>query len=183
MRFGYEEFVRLGEARAFGEATRVELKGGRLVEMPSEGPVHLYVRHCLTRIFAALEPKFPSGIVWLTDPTVRFSDKDVSIPDFTFGAPPVRTRPYAPSDLYLAIEVGVTTARYDRTTKRTDYASAGIPHYWLIEPGESDAAKGLVRVHSAPLDGDYGEVSVVRAGDRLVLPFAPELMIAAADFL
>ena len=182
MRFGYEEFVRLGEARAFGEATQVELKGGKLVEMPSEGPVHLYVRSRLIDIFSLLRPKLPPGIAWLTDPTVRFSDDDVTIPDFTFGAPPTRNRPYSPSELRLVIEVGVTTARYDRTTKRTDYAAAGVPDYWLIEPADAPE-DGLVRVHSALLSGEYGKVSVARAGDTLALPFAPDLKIAVADFL
>jgi Uma2 family endonuclease len=182
MRFGYEDFVRLGEARALGDATRVELRGGKLVEMPSEGPLHFYVRHCLMRIFAALEPELPPGVVWHTDPTVRFSEDDVTIPDFTFGAPPARNRPYAPGDLRLVIEVGVTTARYDRTTKRTDYAAAGVPDYWLIEPAEN-AADGLVRVHSAPLAGDYGKVSIARAGDTLTLPFVPALKLATSDFL
>jgi hypothetical protein len=81
MRFGYEEFVRLGESRAFGEATRVELRRGRLVEMPSEGYVHLYVRSRLIRLFAGLEARLPPGIVWITDPTVRISDEDVVIPE------------------------------------------------------------------------------------------------------
>jgi Uma2 family endonuclease len=182
MRFGYEEFVRLGESRAFGEATRVELRRGRLVEMPSEGYVHLYVRSRLIRLFAGLEARLPPGIVWITDPTVRISDEDVVIPDFTFGAPPQRDRPYAPAALNLVIEVAVTTAPYDRTTKRADYAAAGIAHYWLIEPAD-DSGAGLVRVHAEPVSGDYGKVDIVRPGGALSLPFAPALSIALTDFL
>ena len=150
--------------------------------MPSEGPIHLYVRHRLMRIFAALELRLPAGIVWLTDLTVRFSNDDVAIPDFTFGAAPVRDRPYTPEEILLAIEVGVTTAHYDRTVKRGDYGAAGLADYWLIEPGDTSEA-GLVRVHSAPLDGEYGAVSIARPGDELALPFAPELKIAVSDFL
>ncbi|MBL8551143.1 MAG: Uma2 family endonuclease [Hyphomonadaceae bacterium] len=182
MRFAYEEFVQLGESRAFGEGVRVELRRGRLVEMPSEGSIHLYVRSRLIRLFSALSIHLPPGVAWITDPTVRFSADDVSIPDFTFGAEPKRDTPYAPTDLQMVIEVGVTTARYDRTTKRADYAAAGIPAYWLIEPADQPGA-GLVRVHLNPVGGDFGDVSIARAGDELALPFAPSLKIAVADFL
>lgn len=170
-RFTYEEFVRLGEACAFGEGRRFELRDGRLIEMPSEGALHMFVRHKMLEDFASQLPAIKSmGLTFLTDPTVRISDKHVVIPDFVFGRPPRSDAPYGPQDLLLAIEVAVSTVSYDRKVKREDYAAAGFADYWLVEP----EAK-LVRVFTAPDAGDYAEVSVRRPGERLALPFAPQI--------
>ncbi|MFC3992260.1 Uma2 family endonuclease [Actinoplanes siamensis] len=43
-----------------------------------------------------------------------------------------------PADVALVVEVEAPeTRRYDRLLKPAVYASAGIPAYWLVEPGEA----------------------------------------------
>ncbi len=102
----------------------------------------------------------------------------MAIPDFVFGGPFEREKPFTPDKVALAVEIGVSSAPYDRTVKRADYAAAGFPEYWLIEPRAQ-----LVRVFRAPLDGEYGEAFLRRAGQALALPFAPELTLDPGDLL
>ena len=63
-----------------------------------------------------------------------------------------------PSDVLLAIEVAVSTLATDTETKRLEYARAGVPHYWVVDP----TARTLTVLE---LDRDaYREAAIVAAG-------------------
>ncbi|HWG95200.1 MAG TPA: Uma2 family endonuclease, partial [Mycobacteriales bacterium] len=58
-----------------------------------------------------------------------------------------------PSDVLLAVEVmSPTSVTTDRVTKPAQYAAAGIPHYWRLEPDVP------LLVRYALEDGAYREV-------------------------
>ncbi|SNS04470.1 Uma2 family endonuclease [Actinoplanes regularis] len=68
-----------------------------------------------------------------------------------------------PADVALAVEVeSPATLRYDRLLKPAVYASAGIPAYWLVEPG--------VAVTVYTLDGSaYRQVQRIESAEQVRL--------------
>lgn len=82
----------------------------------------------------------------------------------------------------LVVEVqGPSTQTTDRVTKPHEYAQAGIPHYWRLEPGEGADVPAL---HVHALVGDtYRLVGTWRGPEEAVLsePFA--MRLRPADLL
>ncbi|WP_239147294.1 Uma2 family endonuclease [Paractinoplanes tereljensis] len=78
------------------------------------------------------------------------------IPDLTLWAKPPSGTVYAhTADLLLAIEIiSRGSEAIDRAVKPTEYASAGIPHYWTVA---RDNAETVTRFRLGP-DGAYQEV-------------------------
>jgi len=52
----------------------------------------------------------------------------------------------------LVIEIADSSLRIDRETKRTIYAEAGVPEYWIV-----DVNGVTVDVHTAPINGTYAQ--------------------------
>lgn len=146
---------------------RFEIIDGVLVVSPSPRPVHQLV---VTRLIVLLAPAIPSELFVLTAPLdVVISKTTVVQPDLVvaprsqFGE---RNLPGAP---LLAVEVlSPTTRRFDLGTKKDAYASAGVAHYWVVDPGEpSITAFALGR-------GGYRRVALAAGEDRFAVtaPFS-----------
>lgn len=88
------------------------------------------------------------------------------VPDLSVwakGRPPRRARAsYAGTDgLLLAVEVVSRGSEVvDRIIKKTEYAKAGIPHYWFVE------RDGGTTVHRHALSAETGEYEVVAGGPQ-----------------
>ena len=150
------------DAGAFAKA-RVELVGGKLIEMAPSGRPHGALVARLTRLIGNAY----GDVDWL-----HFVDTYVGIGPQTVRAPDISVvdrhkdsgAELTGKDVVLAIEVSHVTLKEDLERKRIDYAKAGIRHYWVVDvEGE--------RVHqfSAPTDGDYATVLVSGFGDAIAL--------------
>lgn len=81
-----------------------------------------------------------------------------------------------PSEVLLVIEIADSSLRIDRGLKRTIYAEAGVPEYWIV-----DVNQLTVEVHTQPDGGRYGSVETLRDGDVLRPTLLPEVVIRIAD--
>jgi Uma2 family endonuclease len=94
------------------------------------------------------------------------SDDTYFIPDvmvFPSSLMKVRARGIGPADVRLAVEIlSPSNKQNDLRLKRKEYAAAGIPQYWIIDPVRPTLTALTLR------EGDkhYSEVTVVRAGER-----------------
>lgn len=119
------------------ELHRVECSEGVLIVVPTPAPRHQFLG---LRLAGSLNRQLPAAFVAITevdvlleaDPlTVRAPDV-VVVPTVLLEANPPR---FAAADVLLAVEVlSPGTRRQDRTTKRDEYADAGIEHYWVLDP-------------------------------------------------
>jgi Uma2 family endonuclease len=76
----------------------------------------------------------------------------------------------------LVMEVVSSDDPYrDLVEKRIDYAEAGIPEYWIVNPID-DTVTVLVLG-----DGEYREHGVFRCGTRVDSPTLPEVSISVSD--
>lgn len=81
-----------------------------------------------------------------------------------------------PSDLWLAIEISVSTLRFDLTVKAALYARAEIPEYWVV-----DVPNRRLIAHRSPLDGVY-TVTEAHSEEESISPLsAPNAALAVAS--
>ena len=126
-RLTVEQYHRMIAADILDEDDPVELLDGWLVQkMPKNHPHTLATR----RIRRALERVIPAG--WEVDSQEPFTT-ETSEPEpdcMVFRESDEDRHPY-PTEVGLAVEVADSTLRRDRTTKKTLYARASIPIYWI----------------------------------------------------
>ena len=180
MRFTVAEYDRMIEQGVFNERPelRMELIHGEIIEKMSIGERHLACVNRLTRLMA--RGVGDRAIVSIQNP-VRFSDSepepDLSLlkprDDFYESAKPT------PADVFLLIEVADTTLDYDREVKRSLYAKARIPEYWIV-----NLVDDCLEVYRQPQpDGTYKDVKQLRAGDQVSVAALSGVTVAVADLL
>jgi Uma2 family endonuclease len=177
-RFTVAEYYQMAEAGILNEDDRVELLEGEIVEMAPIGSRHA---SCVTKLIMLFCSHVTGrAVVWAQNP-VRLGELSEPQPDVAL----LRPRPdgYAgghprPEDVLLLVEVGDTTAGWDRRHKLPLYASAGVSELWLV-----DLVAATVHVCRRPEDGAYGEVRVAEPGHRLGPEAFPDVSIDPGDFL
>ncbi|KXO90718.1 Uma2 family endonuclease [Tsukamurella pseudospumae] len=145
----------LEEWRALGEddVSRVELQEGVLILSPRPRSKHSLA---VSRLWAQLDAAAPVELAAreevdiVIEPTTPAT---VRVPDIVVlrdGA----VEPYGAEDVLLAVEVlSPGTRGIDLVMKRSEYANAGIPHYWIVD---LDGAGEAVQVQILRLvDGAY----------------------------
>jgi len=168
-RVSVSDYYKMAEAGIFGEDGHVELIDGEIVDMAPTGSRHAsVVTRLLNRLLNCIGENH--AIVKVQDP-LRLDTRSEPEPDLMLLKPRddfyAAAHPEAP-DVLLLIEVGDTTARFDREVKLPLYARHGIAEVWLIDLETRQVE--LCRTPQ-PESGDYAERTVVAAG-----PIAPRLL-------
>lgn len=158
----------------------VELIDGRLEVLPMPTWLHQLIVKFLVR---ALE-RATGGVGEVLDAPlpIRLFEQNIREPDVMYFAPgsePVDLRGY-PTNVDLAMEVvseGPEARRRDYEDKRRDYARAGIPEYWIVDPEQGRVTvlvlgEGAYRVHGEFVGGQT-------ATGRLL----PELSVDVASLM
>ncbi|HZR98511.1 MAG TPA: Uma2 family endonuclease [Chloroflexota bacterium] len=129
-RWTREEYERLGETGVLGPEERVELIDGEIIEVPPQLSRHA-TGVCL--ISDALRALFRTGFTVRTQLPLGLGDYSEPEPDVAVvrGTPRDFTEAH-PTTAVLVVEVSDTTLSYDRDTKGSLYAAAGIPEYWIL---------------------------------------------------
>ncbi len=160
-RFTVDEYHRMAETGVLREDDRVELLEGEVVLMSPIGDPHA---GCVNRLNHALRRVGERAVVAVQNP-VRLDRHSEPQPDVTLLRPRADFSGSGtpdPTDVLLAIEVGDSSARFDREVKAPLYARAGVRELWLVDLGA-----GEVSVCRRPDERGYAEVTVKRRGDSL----------------
>lgn len=118
---------------------RIEFSDGFL-EFPAMPTIsHQRILKFLLGIFSAFVEERNLGEVLFSGTRVRLRPGRIREPDIVFrgaGRPPESTDSYWEGvDLVLeVVSEGVEDRRRDLRKKRVDYAQAGIPEYWIVDP-------------------------------------------------
>jgi Uma2 family endonuclease len=162
------DYLALGEDP---DGARYELQEGVLVMAASPFPRH---QRCILRLGAQLEPQLPDHLdvfpgidvdLQLVPPTrpgtVRRPDLAV-VSRAGFERREREGGILRASELVVAIEIlSPGSVRVDRVLKNSEYADAGVPHYWLVDIGENGDRPQLTAHHLAGPFGYVGAGSVV----------------------
>jgi Uma2 family endonuclease len=175
------EYLEIGEV----EPGYTELVEGRLLMCPSPVPRHSRAAH---RIGNQLERQLPGGFEVLFDLDV---DLQLDPPDYpgTVRRPDVIVVPLAArervddgggviraSEVLIAVEgVSPGSKRTDHVETRSQYADAGIPHYWIVD---LDSPVSLLACHLAGEFG-YADGGAVTGTFTASEPFSVEIDLDA----
>lgn len=156
---------------------RREIIDGKVLVTPAAN-----VRHQLIvgRIAFALTDhvrRYGGGVVLFAPVDVLLSEHDVVQPDVLFVADDrahILTEPNVKGAPTLCVEV-VSNPTTDRVRKRALYQRAGVPNYWIADPGRDTV--DVFRLN----DRRYADSVVLRAGDTLTLPELPGFTAPVAE--
>jgi hypothetical protein len=159
-----EEYHRMGEAGILHEDDRIELLDGQLYVMSPIGSEHAACVRRLDRIFQRRAE--PEALVSAQNPVVLGEDSEPE-PDLALLSP--RDDDYAahhprPEDVLLLVEVADSTEAFDRSTKLSLYAQAGIPEYWVVSLSD-----GHVHVYRDPKGDHYESHSAYGVNDSVAV--------------
>jgi Uma2 family endonuclease len=172
-----EQYEGMVDAGAFDAlSSHVELIRGELCAMSPQGGPHHHILLYLSywsfdntdRNICQVSGQCPIRIPFLaTEPE----------PDLTWHKPIDRTQPHPePQDVFLLIEIAVSSVDFDLDEKALIYAQAGIRDYWVV-----DVPDQLVHVFRQPTASGYLEHQEVPVG-REVHPLSfPDVVLHTAE--
>ena len=147
-RFTIAQYHQMIDCGVLAEDAPIELLSGCLIQKMTKNPPH---RLTTRLVREALEAIVPEGWYVEAQEPITLSDSEPE-PDLAIiqGNPrdyPDR-HPNA-TEVALIIEVADSTLERDRTIKRTIYAAAGIPEYWIINIRDRQ-----IEIHRSPLQSN-----------------------------
>jgi Uma2 family endonuclease len=163
------------------DGVRYELFDGNLLMSPPPAIPH---HRTTVRLFKLLDRHTPDHLLtWPAGAGFSFrNDTTYYVPDIVVlraEAGQSHKALLEPADLLLAVEVLSPSNRgRDLLLKRHEYAVAGIPDYWIVDPGPQT----LTVFQLEPPAEDYQEMVTVRAGEPWVAERPFELRLDPADF-
>lgn len=175
-RWTREDYERLAESGFFHPDERVELIDGIIYEMSPQTSWHYSTIRAVQRV---LQRAFQESFDVRDQGPLALGAHSMPEPDLAVVRG--RWQDYMgahPTAAVLIAEVSDSSLRHDRETKRTLYAEAGIPEYWVL----NIKAKQL-EVFRDPKDGDYRSRTVLESGDTVAPLAAPGASIPVADLL
>ena len=117
------------------DGKRYELLDGEVYVTPAPSPLH---QRLVLRLARMLQEQLSPPIeVFVSPIDVILSPHDVVQPDLVVVDNPsqVSNRGIEGGPLLVIEVLSPTSTAYDRTTKSHRYATLGIPHYWIVDPG------------------------------------------------
>ena len=175
-RFTIAEYHHLALAGILGEDERVELLEGVIVRMSPQSEQAVRVLVFLTRhLSRSLGDEYQ---VRPQVPVTLPSSESEPEPDLAVvRIADAQSRHEHPQKALLAIEVSLTSLRFDRTVKARVYARAGIPEYWIanVEAGRVEVFRD-----PDPADGAYRTTLTVGKQEMLSSTAVPGLSLPVA---
>lgn len=164
-----------------GDFPRFELVDGQLVELPVPTELHQDLVDWLTRTLTdALGRRhaYSSGYKLRIRNRVPRRRNDYRYPDVIASADRAGFGPDMATAATLVIEVlspGAENRDRDLREKRADYAEAGVPEYWVVDPD----ARTLLQLRLA--DGVYEEVGTFGVGETVASTAARGVSVSVTD--
>lgn len=181
-RWSYAEYQALAQTTVIFKR-RVELLGGRIIEMAPQGDLHTTAVE-LAREAAA--KAFGPGFWPRVQSPLHLDRRSGPEPDI--AVVPGHARDYVgkghPKSALLVIEISDTTLWYDRRRKGPRYARAGYADYWIVNLIDAcvEVYRNPVQDPSARLGWRYSDVSILKPRASIT-PLAATNPILIADLL
>lgn len=163
---------------ALADERRVEYCDGFLEFLPMASPLHQRLAQFLYEALKAFVVAQALGEVFIAPLPIRLRAGKYRDPDVVFLRPGrVRDPRKSPEGADLAMEV-VSGDEEDRerdyVTKREEYANAGIPEYWIVDPDEKRVTVLVLA------EGSYREHGVFEAGQTAASRLLPGFAVDVA---
>ncbi len=177
------EYERMVAAGILTPDDRVELIDGEIVTRTPQGSAHAT---SVSLVQEALRSAFGTGAHVRTQLPLAIGPTSEPEPDAAVVVGPPRAyREAHPQSALLVIEVADATLDYDRETKGSLYARAGLPDYWIVNLQDR-----VVEVHrdpvsdpQAPFGWRYATRERFGPADAIAPLARPDAPVEVADLL
>src|SRR5260370_15888110 len=140
--FTVEEVLRMQDAGIISEDENFELIEGEIVPMQAKTHVHELIKSALNIGIARALP----DSLWLgVESTMYLSERTFVEPDLVIYPRGIKLEEVKGTDITLAIEVALTSLKYDRGLKAQIYSRYGVREWW-----GSDPSRRLTHTHPRP---------------------------------
>jgi Uma2 family endonuclease len=157
--FTVQEVLRMQEAGIISDDENYELIEGEIVPLQAKTHVHELIKSALNIGIARTLPES----LWLgVESTMYLSRNTFVEPDLVIYPRGIKLEEVKGTDITLAIEVALTSLRYDRGLKAQIYSRYGVRELWVI-----DASRRLTHIHTGPGAGVWERV-IERAPDDVL---------------
>ena len=183
VRFTVAEYFRIADEGLLADA-RTELMDGEILGIPPQKNDHAYSVSMLVRTL----DRMVGDRLWVRgQATLQIGHVAAPEPDVAVVAGPPRPGDDVPNAALFVAEVSDATLRYDRTTKMSLYASAGVPEYWVINLVDRRVEIHRDPVEDSPARFGWRYARIESVGRDALLPVPASLgaagQIPAADLL
>ncbi|RMF37366.1 MAG: Uma2 family endonuclease, partial [Chloroflexi bacterium] len=149
----------------------VEFSEGHIEVLPMPTQVHqLIVAYLYRRLWAFLERHLPGAMALFAPLPIQLWPGKYRAPDIAVmlaeHAHRRHERYWEAPDLVVEV-VSPENRRHDLETKRREYAQAGIPEYWIVDPEAKQITVLTLKGEQYVVHGGFGPGSVARS---VVLP-------------
>jgi Uma2 family endonuclease len=138
----------------------VELSGGSIEVLPMPSPFHQRIVRFLFGLLEACVVALGSGEVFFAPLPIRLGPGKYRDPDLVYLRPGRISDPrHQPHGADLVIEVvseDEEDRRRDLATKHEEYAQAGIPEYWIVDPKLRRILVWTLEGSAYRLHGEFG---------------------------
>lgn len=167
-RLSADDVFALMEAGVIYEGARFELLDGEIIPV---SPADLRHQDLLRFLEDGLAPL--RDIFWVTGgATLKLNEYSLVDPDIAVSPKHVKPLAFPNDQVALAVEIAVTSPRYDLGQKARSYAVAGVQELWVVDP-----AKRLTHVHRTPSNGFWCSVEQIPFDGPLSPAVRPSLAI------
>jgi Uma2 family endonuclease len=157
--FTVEEVLRMQETGIISDDENFELIEGEIVPMQAKTHVHELIKSALGMGLARAMPEE----LWLGFESTMYLSKNTFIePDLVIYPKGIKLEEVKGTDIVLAIEIALTSLKYDRGLKAQIYSRYGVRELWVI-----DASRRHTHIHTGPGAGVWERV-VERAPDDVL---------------
>ncbi len=174
-RLTVDDYLRLGDAGAFGDVRTELLEGDVFLMSPMHRRHARGVSTLLVRLSVALKNGGHAADV-LAGASVALPPHSAPEPDLVITREPDGDGLVPLASVLLIAEVSDSTLESDLSFKKALYADAGIAEYWVV-----DVRGGIVHQMWKPRGEDYAERREIRFGQSLAAATIAGLTIATAD--
>jgi len=131
-RFTAAEVEHLRQGGYFDDGPRYELLDGELVEMASQGPLHVRLHVDLLNWIIR---RLPDAVKAAVANPIRLASDQEPEPDIYLFPASMDPNDVRGPDASLVVEVSDSSLRRDRIRKARIYAAHGVNLYWVVECG------------------------------------------------
>jgi Uma2 family endonuclease len=170
------EYYQMMESGIIREGEKVELILGQIFTMAAKGTRHTVATSRSIKSLLMLIGE--QAIVRCQDP-ITLPNNSEPEPDIVIAR--LRSDDYvnshpAPEDIILVIEVADSTIKFDRETKASLYAAAGISEYWIV-----NLIDDRLEIYRQPEGNIYTSVQIVTPPRSINLPEFSEISLNISD--
>lgn len=172
-----EQYDAMIESGVFNENDYIELLNGAIVEKMPKGNRHSAATDRIAKFF---DRNFSEILFVRNQNPIWLDEYSEPEPDIVLAA--TRADEYenshpTPKEIYLILEVSDSTLGYDRNTKGTAYAQAGIRQYILLNVQDE-----TLEDYREPSADGFQAKQTYRSGQSFNLVAFPEISFQASDF-